>query len=98
MDPFRQIPLEAITLYRKALGMSVKGDHEMALKYLSTAVVLAPKFTIEHSEMGRCYEKLGQFPEAVSKFEKVLQIYPEHAEAEMSRNRILEKMGRRNKN
>jgi tetratricopeptide (TPR) repeat protein len=95
MNSFRQIPLEAITLYRGALEMSGKGNHESALKNLSTAVVLAPKFALAYCEMGRCYEKLGRYPEAVSKFDKVLQIYPSHIEAEMNRNRVLEKMGRK---
>lgn len=45
--------------------------------------------------MGYCYEKLGRYLDAVSKFDKVLQIYPSHGEAEMSRKRILKKMGRK---
>jgi len=95
MNPCSETPLEAITLYRKALEMSMKGNHELALKSLSTAVMLAPKFAIAHCEMGRCYEKLGRFPEALSKYEKVLQIHPSHVEAEMNKNRIMEKMGRK---
>jgi tetratricopeptide (TPR) repeat protein len=98
MSYFHQIPLEAITLYRKAREMSGSGNHELALKYLSNAVVLAPKFTLAYCEMGRCYEKLGWFPEAVSKFDKVLQIYPSHVEAEMHKNRVLEKIGRKKQN
>jgi hypothetical protein len=42
--------------------------------------------------MGHCYEKLGRLKEAQSKFEKVLEIYPSHVEAEMNRNRIFEKI------
>jgi tetratricopeptide (TPR) repeat protein len=95
MNSYHQIPLEAITLYRKAIEMSGRGNHESSLKILGTAVMLAPKFTLAHCEMGCCYEKLGRFPEAISKFDKVLQIYPSHSEAEMSKNRILEKMGRK---
>lgn len=95
MNTFNQIPLEAITLYRQAIEMSGRGHYELALKNLGTAVMLAPKFALAYCEMGRCYEKLGWFPEAISKFDKVLQIYPSHAEAEMSKNRLLEKMGRK---
>jgi tetratricopeptide (TPR) repeat protein len=95
MSSFNQIPLEAISLYRLALEMSRDGNHELALKNLSTAVMLAPKFALAHCEMGRCYEQLGRFPEAVLKFDKVLQIYPSHIEAEMNKTRILEKMGRK---
>ena len=75
--------------------MSGKGNHELALKNLSTAVTLAPNFALAYCEMGMCYEKLGRFPEALLKYDKVLQIYPLHVEAEMKRNRIFEKMGRK---
>jgi tetratricopeptide (TPR) repeat protein len=95
MSPFTQIPLEAITLYRNALEMSGRGKHELALKNLDTAVMVAPKFALAYGEMGRGYEKLGRFPEAISKFDKVLQIYPSHVEAEMNKIRISEKIGRK---
>jgi tetratricopeptide (TPR) repeat protein len=92
MSSLSQIPLEAITLYRKAIEMSGRGNHELALKYLSNAVVIAPQFTSAICEMGHCYEKLGRFPEAVSKFDKVLTIYPSHVEAEINKHRVLDKM------
>jgi len=95
MIPFHHIPLAAIVLYRMALEMSVKGNHELALKYLSDAVMIAPQFTLAICEMGYCYEKLGRYLEAISKFETVLKIQPSHVEAEMNKNRILEKMGRK---
>jgi len=72
--------------------MSGRGNHELALKYLSNAVVIAPQFTSAICEMGHCYEKLGRFPEAVSKFDKVLTIYPSHVEAEINKHRVLDKM------
>lgn len=43
--------------------------------------------------MGYCYEKLGRYLEAISKFETVLKINPSHLEAEIGKNRILEKLG-----
>ena len=94
-DQLSSFPLEAITLYRKAMKLSNNGKHELSLKYLSHAVMLAPKFTLALYEMGRCYEKLGRYPEALSKFDKVLQICPSHVEAEMNKTRILENMGRK---
>jgi hypothetical protein len=44
--------------------------------------------------MGYCYEKLGWYWDAVSTFENVLKIHPSHVEAEMNKNRILEKIER----
>jgi tetratricopeptide (TPR) repeat protein len=95
MNSFHQIPLEAVTLYRRAVELSGRGNHVLALKYLSNAVMLAPQFALALCEMGYCYEKLGRYPEAISKFDKVLQSYPSHVEAEMNKNWVLEKMGRK---
>ncbi len=92
MSSLNHVPLEAITLYRKALEMSGKGNHEQALKFLSNAVTIAPGFTTAICEMGHCYENLGRMWEALSKFEKVLSIQPSHIEAEMNKYRILEKI------
>jgi tetratricopeptide (TPR) repeat protein len=92
MSPFNQIPLEAISLYRKSLEMSGKGNYESALKYLSNAVMIAPQFATAIYEMGHCYEKLGRFPEAVSKFDKVIRMHPTHVEAEVNKNRVMEKI------
>jgi tetratricopeptide (TPR) repeat protein len=44
--------------------------------------------------MGHCYEKRGRFPEAVSKFDRVLRILPTHVEAEINKKRVLEKIRR----
>jgi tetratricopeptide (TPR) repeat protein len=93
MNSFNQIPLEAITLYRQALEMSGRGNYELALKNLGTAVMLAPKFALAYCEMGRCYEKLERFPEALSKYDKVLQIYPTHSEAAMNKKHNFGKDG-----
>jgi tetratricopeptide (TPR) repeat protein len=92
MIPFHHIPMAAIIAYRMALEVSVRGNHELALKYLSNAVMLAPQFTLAICEMGKCYEKLGQYQEALLKFETVLKIHPSHVEAEMNKNWILEKI------
>ena len=93
MIPFNQIPMEAIILYRKSLEMSGRGNYESALTYLSNAVMIAPAFTKALCEMGYCYEKLGMYPEALSKYNKVLEINPSNVEAEMSRKKVLDEMG-----
>ena len=95
MNSLSQIPLEAIILYRKAIEMSGRGNNELALKYLINAVLIAPQFASAFCEMGYCYEKLGRFPEAVSKFDAVLKMHPTHVEAEITKKRVLEMMGRR---
>jgi tetratricopeptide (TPR) repeat protein len=86
------IPLESITLYRMALRESMNGKHHLSLKYLRTAVMLAPTFTLALCEMGRCHEKLGQYPEALSNYNKVLEIDSSHVEAEIKKNWVLNKI------
>jgi len=95
MYSFQHIPLEAIILYRTAVKLSGRGNHELALKYLDNAVILAPQFALALCEMGYCYEKLERYPEAISKFNTVLQSFPSHAEAQMNKNWILKKMEER---
>jgi len=50
------------------------------------------QFTLAICERGHCYEKLGRYPEAVSKFDTVLEIQPSPIEATMTKNWILEKI------
>jgi predicted TPR repeat methyltransferase len=54
--------------------------------------MIAPQFVTAICEMGHCYEKLGWFPEAASKFDKVLRMHPTHVEAEINKKRVLEKI------
>jgi tetratricopeptide (TPR) repeat protein len=56
--------------------------------------MIASRFSMAFCEMGRCYEKLGRYPEALIKFDRVLQINMSYAEAKINRQRILDKMGR----
>jgi tetratricopeptide (TPR) repeat protein len=42
--------------------------------------------------MGDCYEKMGRYPDAVSKFNKVLEIQPSPVEAMMKKNWLLKKI------
>ena len=89
--PSGGIPSEAITFYKQAMDHLSNGDYEFALKNLKDAVVIAPGFSAALYEMGRCYERLGQYPEALSVVDEVLQINQTH-NAEMSRKRILDKI------
>ena len=81
-------PLFAVILYRKALEQMNKGDYESALHHLGQVVKIAPGFIMALCEMGLCYEALGQYPEALSQFDKALQIDPSVDEAEIGRRRI----------
>ncbi len=86
------IPLEAQYLYRHALDLSTEGKKESALKYLSIAVCIAPRFCNAYNAMGNCLDELGQFGAAVKKYEKVLEINPFHAEARLKRALVMKKI------
>ena len=92
LEPSRPVPREAITLYREALKHSGKGNPESAINCLNQALLLAPNFTSALCQMGNCYEKIGQYHEALSKFDQVLQIDPSHAEAEVNSIRVRKKI------
>jgi len=85
------IPLEAQYLYRHALDLSTEGKKESALKYLSMAVCIAPRFCNAYNAMGNCLDELGRFGAAVKKYEQVLEINPFHAEARLKRALVLKK-------
>lgn len=86
------IPLEAQYLYRHALDLSSEGRKESALKYLSMAVCIAPRFCSAYNAMGNCLDELGRFGAAVNKYEKVLEINPFHTEARLKRALVMKKI------
>ena len=88
------IPLEAQYLYRQALDLSTEGKKETALKYLSMAVCIAPRFSNAYNAMGNCLDELGRFGEAIKKYDKVLEINPFHSEAKLKRALVMKKIGR----
>ncbi|MEN6396690.1 MAG: tetratricopeptide repeat protein [Methanoregula sp.] len=100
MSPFTYtgIPLEAQSLYRKALDIKNYGKNEDALKYLKMAVSIAPHFCNAYNAMGNCLDELGRYGEAIRKYEKVLKLNPEHAEARFKRAIIQKKIGSEGKN
>jgi len=87
-----KIPPEAQYLFRKALSLSLEGKKVEALKYLRQAILIAPRFCKALNEMGNCLDEIGRYDEALIKFDRVIDIDPDHAEArfkrEMSGNKI----------
>ncbi len=89
------IPLEAQYLYRRAQDMSMEGKKEDALRYLKMVVFIAPRFSKAYNTMGNCLDELGQYEDAIRKYDKVLDIDPLHAEARFKRNLVIEKLKQR---
>jgi tetratricopeptide (TPR) repeat protein len=89
---YNGIPLEAQYLYRQALDRSMEGKKEDALRYLKMVVFLAPRFSNAYNAMGNCLDELGQYEDAIRKYDKVLNIDPLHAEARFKRTLVIEKI------
>src|SRR5512136_2171902 len=88
------ISLEAQYLYRHALDLYTKGKKEIALKYLSMAVCIAPRFCNAYNVMGNCLDEIGRFGAAVKQYEKVIEINPSHTEARLNRALVMKKIER----
>jgi tetratricopeptide (TPR) repeat protein len=88
-----KIPLEAQYMYHQALCLLLQGKKEEALNDFRRAVVIAPMFCEAWNAMGNCLDELGQYDEAVRKFNMVIEINPHHAEARLKREMIRKKIG-----
>jgi tetratricopeptide (TPR) repeat protein len=86
------IPLEAQYLYRQALDTKNNGKKEDALKYLKQAVFIAPHFCNAYNALGNCLDEMGRYDEAARKYEKVLELNPQHMEARFKLAMILKKI------
>jgi len=86
------IPIEAQSLYHRALDIKDIGKKEDALKYLKMAVMISPRFCNAYNAMGNCLDEMGQYYEAIQKYEKVLELNPFHMEARFKRDMVREKI------
>jgi len=66
-------PKDADAKAGSARVKSIKGDHEGAAKILEAAVQLNPKPEKLYYELGRVYERAGQFEKAVGAYRKALE-------------------------
>jgi len=72
----KAIPIEAQYLYRKAMELSAQGQMALALNYYKQAVVIAPRYCQAYYQMGNCLALLGQYPEAIEKYQRAIHIGP----------------------
>jgi len=86
------IPLEAQYMYHHALYLSMLGRKEEALNDFQRAIIIAPRFCEALNAMGNCLDELERYDEAVRKFDKVIEIDPNHTEARIKRETILKKI------
>jgi len=85
----KAIPIEAQYLYRKARELSEQGQTGMALNYYKQAVVIAPRYSQAYYEMGNCLARLGQYPEAIEKYQRAIHIDPASQEPREKMDKLI---------
>ena len=93
----KAIPIEAQYLYRKARELSEQGQTGMALNYYKQAVVIAPRYSQAYYEMGNCLARLGQYPEAIEKYQRAIHIDPASQEPREKMDKLISLADRRKK-
>jgi tetratricopeptide (TPR) repeat protein len=85
----KAIPIEAQYLYRKARELSEQGQPALALNYYKQAVIIAPRYCQAYYQMGNCLALLGQYPEAIEKYQRAIHIDPSSQEPRKKMDHIL---------
>jgi tetratricopeptide (TPR) repeat protein len=80
------IMLEAQFMYRKGVILADAGDMEGALASFRKALIISPRFCRALIATGNCLCALGRYHEAIQKYDKVLGIDPDCAEAQARRD------------
>ena len=68
------IPVEAISVYNKALDLSSKGDLSNALSEYNKALTMYPTFLEAYNNIGEIYSKMGNSEKAISTYQLALAI------------------------
>jgi len=69
----------------------------MALNYYKQAVVIAPRYSQAYYEMGNCLARLGQYPEAIEKYQRAIHIDPASQEPREKMDKLISLADRRKK-
>lgn len=84
---------EAEYLVRQAQEKAITGDHSSAVNYLKKAIDKYPRYAEAYALLGNCQECLDNHEDAISSYDKALQIDPGHAEAWFNKGMSLKKTG-----
>jgi tetratricopeptide (TPR) repeat protein len=84
---------EAEYLVRHAQEKAMSGDHSSAVNYLKIAIEKYPLFAEAYTLLGDCQDCLNKREDAITSYDKALQIDPGYAEAWFNKGMVLKKMG-----
>ena len=77
----------------KALGVSLKAQHKMALFELQKAAELLPDDVEAHYNLGHAFKALGRLDDAVASYRRVLKLKPDLAEGHNNLGNALKDLG-----
>lgn len=84
---------EAEYLARQAQEKAMTGDHSSAVTYLKKAIDKYPRYADAYTLLGNCQDCLDKHEDAITSYDKALQIDPAQAEAWFNKGMILKKLG-----
>jgi tetratricopeptide (TPR) repeat protein len=84
---------EADYLIRRAQENAMVGDHSQAIDLLKKAIDKYPRYAEAYVLLGNCQDCLGKSEDALTSYDRALQIDAGHAEAWFNKGMILKKMG-----
>jgi tetratricopeptide (TPR) repeat protein len=85
---------EAEYLVRQAQEKAMNGDHSSAINYLKMAIEKYPRYAEAYTLLGNCQDCLDKNEDAISSYDKALQIDPAQAEAWFNKGMNLKKLGK----
>ena len=85
---------EAEYLVRQAQEKAMSGDHASAVVYLKKAIDKDPRYADAYTLLGNCQDCLDKSEEAISSYDKALQIDSGQAEAWFNKGMSLKKLGK----
>lgn len=78
---------------RQAQERAIAGDHTTAVNYLVKAIDTYPTYTEAYTLLGNCQDCLDKYDDAISSYDKALQIDPGYADAWFNKGMTLKKIG-----
>jgi len=93
LHAFHNAVTEAEYLVRQAQEKAMTGDHSAAVNYLKKAIDKNPRYAEAYTLLGNCQDCLDKHADAISSYDKALQIDPGHAEAWFNKGMSLKKIG-----
>ena len=84
---------ESDYLVKLAQEKAMAGDHASAENYLKKAIDKYPRYAEAYTLLGNCQDCQGKPEDAITSYDRALQIDPGHAEAWFNKGMSLKKLG-----